>query len=47
MAKKPKIKRPTFQELEKERDELYISKNNPTRLNEIIKKLNFYYFGIN
>lgn len=36
-----------FKDLEIEANKLYVSKQNPNRLNEIIKKLNFYYFGIN
>ena len=35
-----------FKELEAERDKLYVSKNNPKRLKEIINKLNYIYFGI-
>ncbi len=35
-----------FKELENERDKLYISKDNPKRLKEIIKLLDFLYFGI-
>lgn len=35
-----------FKELESERDKLYVSKENPTRLKEIIKKLDHLYFGI-
>lgn len=35
-----------FKELETERDKLYISKNNPKRLKEIIELLDYIYFGI-
>ncbi len=35
-----------FKELENERDKLYISKDNPERLKEIIELLDFLYFGI-
>ena len=35
-----------FKELEAERDKLYISKNNPKRLKEIIELLDYIYFGI-
>jgi len=35
-----------FKELEQERDKLYISKQNPKRLKEIIEKLDYLYFGI-
>ena len=47
MAKQQKPKPPTLQELEKEKNKLYVSKKNPTRLKEIIKKLNYIYYGIN
>ena len=42
-----RIKPPTLQELEKEKNKLYVSKENPTRLKEIIKKLDYLYYGIN
>jgi len=35
-----------FKDLEIERDKLYVSKNNPKRLKEIINKLNEIYYGI-
>ena len=35
-----------FKELEQERDRLYISKQNPKRLKEIIEKLDYLYFVI-
>lgn len=35
-----------FKELEVERDKLYISKDNPKRLKEIIQLLDFIYYGI-
>mgnify|MGYP000659772605 CR=1 FL=1 len=35
-----------FKELEAERDKLYVSKNNPKRLKEIIELLDYIYFGI-
>lgn len=43
MAKKINL----IQELEKEKNKLYVSKENPTRLKEIIKLLDFIYYGIN
>ena len=43
MAKKTNL----IHDLEKEKNKLYVSKENPNRLKEIIKKLNFYYYGIN
>ena len=43
-SKKPK--QPTLNELEEEKRKLYVSKENPQRLKEIIKKLNLIYFGI-
>ena len=33
-------------DLEKEKNRLYVSKENPTRLKEIIKKLDYFYYGI-
>ena len=47
MAKQQKHKPQSFQELEIEKNKLYVSKKNPTRLKEIIKKLNYIYYGIN
>jgi hypothetical protein len=44
--KKPKQKTPTIIDLEKEKDYLYVTKSNPTRLKEIINKLNYLYYGI-
>jgi hypothetical protein len=44
--KKQKTKLPTLNELEEEKRKLYVSKENPTRLKEIIKKLDLIYFGI-
>lgn len=41
-----KLKQQSFQELEIEKNKLYVSKENPTRLKEIIKKLNYFYYGI-
>jgi len=41
-----KPKQPTFQELENEKNKLYVSKENPTRLKEIIKKLDYIYYGL-
>lgn len=35
-----------FKDLEIERDKLYVYKNNPKRLKEIINKLNEIYYGI-
>lgn len=46
MAKQPKPKKQSFQELEIEKNKLYVNKQNPTRLKEIIKKLNYFYYGI-
>jgi hypothetical protein len=42
--KKPK--QPTLQDLETEKNKLYVSKQNPTRLKEILKKLDYFYWGI-
>ena len=41
-----RIKPPTLQELEKEKNQLYVTKENPKRLIEIIKKLNYIFYGI-
>ena len=46
MAKQPKPKYQSFQELELEKNKLYITKQNPIRLEEIVKKLNYFYYGI-
>jgi hypothetical protein len=46
MSKQQKHKQQSFQELEQERDRLYVTKQNPTRLKEIIKKLDYFYYGI-
>ena len=46
MQKVKQIKLPTLQELEKEKNKLYLSKENPKRLIEIIKKLDYLYYGI-
>ena len=46
MAKKNKPKFQTIQELEKEKNQLYATKENPKRLIEIIKKLDYLYYGI-
>ena len=46
MAKQQKPKHQSFQELEIEKNKLYVSKQNPTRLKEIIKKLDYFYYGI-
>lgn len=35
-----------FKELEAERDKLYVSKDNPKRLKEIINKLNYIFYEI-
>jgi hypothetical protein len=43
---KNKPKQPTLNELEEEKRKLYVSKENPTRLKEIIKKLDLIYFGL-
>jgi hypothetical protein len=43
---KNKPKQPTLNELEEEKNKLYVSKENPTRLKEIIKKLDYLYFGV-
>ena len=43
---KKNLKTQCFQELEKEKNKLYVSKENPTRLKEIIKKLNYIYYGL-
>lgn len=42
MAKKINL----IHDLEKEKNKLYVSKQNPKRLKEIIKKLNYLYYGI-
>jgi hypothetical protein len=44
--KQTKPKPQSFQELEIEKNKLYVSKQNPTRLKEIIKKLDYFYYGI-
>ena len=46
MAKQQKPKQQSFQELELEKNKLYVSKENPTRLKEIIKKLDYFYYDI-
>jgi hypothetical protein len=46
MKKQTKTKPPSLQELEIEKNKLYVSKENPTRLKEIIKKLDYLYYGI-
>lgn len=43
---KKNLKKQSFQELEVEKNKLYVSKDNPTRLKEIIKKLDYFYYGI-
>jgi hypothetical protein len=43
---KNKPKQPTLNELEEEKRKLYVSKENPQRLKEIIEKLDYFYFGI-
>ena len=44
--KQAKPKQQSFQELEIEKNKLYVTKQNPTRLKEIIKKLDYFYYGI-
>ena len=44
--KQQKPKQPSLQELEIEKNKLYVSKQNKKRLNEIIKKLDYIYYGI-
>ena len=44
--KQQKPKPQSFQELEIEKNKLYVSKENPTRLKEIIKKLDYFYYGL-
>ncbi len=44
--KQKKPKQQSFQELEIEKRKLYVSKENPTRLKEIIKKLDYIYYGL-
>ena len=46
MKKPSKPKQPTLKELEIEKNKLYLTKSNPTRLKEIINKLNYLYYGI-
>ena len=43
---KKNLKPQSFQELELEKNKLYVSKENPTRLKEIIKKLDYLYYGL-
>lgn len=43
---KKNLKPQSFQELEIEKNKLYVSKENPTRLKEIIKKLDYFFHGI-
>jgi hypothetical protein len=43
---KKNLKTQSFQELEIEKNKLYVSKQKPTRLKEIIKKLDYFYYGI-
>ena len=43
---KKNSKQQSFQELEIEKNKLYVTKQNPTRLKEIIKKLDYFYYGI-
>ena len=47
MAKQQKPKQQSLQELEIEKNKLDVSKENQTRLKEIIKKLDYFYYGIN
>jgi hypothetical protein len=46
MKKPTKQKTPTIIDLEKEKNYLYVTGSNPTRLKEIINKLNYLYYGI-
>lgn len=46
MAKQQNHKKQSFQELEIEKNKLYVNKQNPTRLKEIIKKLDYFYYGL-
>ena len=43
---KKNLKQQSFQELEIEKNKLYVTKQNPTRLKEIIKKLDYFYYGL-
>ena len=43
---KKNLKKQSFQELEIEKNKLYVNKQNPKRLKEIIKKLDYFYYGI-
>jgi SepF-like predicted cell division protein (DUF552 family) len=43
-SKKPKL--PTIEELEQEKRTLYVSKSNIKRLNDVVEKLNYIYYGI-
>ncbi len=43
---KKNLKQQSLKELEIEKNKLYVSKQNPTRLKEIIKKLDYFYYGI-
>lgn len=40
----PKLSK--YEELKKERNKLYISKQNPKRLQELIKKIDHFEYGI-
>jgi hypothetical protein len=46
MKKPVKPTKPTFQDLENEKRKLYVTNPNSERLKEIIKKLDFLYWGI-
>lgn len=46
MKKQTKPKQPSLQDLENEKRKLYVTKENPNRLKEIIDKLNYLYYGI-
>ena len=41
-----KTKQQSFHELEAEKNKLYVTKQNTTRLKEIIKKLDYLYYGL-
>ena len=43
---KKNLKTQSLQELEIEKNKLYVNKQNPTRLKKIIKKLDYFYYGI-
>ncbi len=43
---KQKTKYPTIQEIEQEINKLYVTKDNPKRLKELIEKRDYLYYGL-